>query len=389
MKKIKFLALAVVAMLASAAFVSCSKDDNNTPAPTPEPTPVVPESNWTKYQKAVNETIEAVQKKSGNKKAILLVAFGSTWQKAFNSFDATKKAYEQQFPGYDVFVSFSSAICINRAAAGEHANDPGEYKAEIRNYYSPNFWLEGFGQLECYKDITVQSLQVIPGEEFTRVVNYMKDFANNSLGDIDDDFLSQVTLRLGTPLLDTQDDVKEVAAGLNDVMKDKVKEGVVAFMGHGNPDTYDTYKANTRYTQLEEALQAINPNYYVGTVDMPENYKTFVYERMVNDKKTSGTVYLHPLMSVAGDHTHNDMAGDDGEDMEPKDWEVNDEGEIEDLSWKVYFGKLGYDCNDDTMVLNGLLDVPAILKVWMNHTKTAIESDPLDGFYHSKNPDVE
>ena len=101
----------------------------------------------------------------------------------------------QEFKDYDIYVSYSSAICINRAAAGEHKAEG----AEVRNYYAPNFWLHGFGAAR-YDEIVVQSLQVIPGEEFTRVVNYMKDFMNNSLGDLDDKYLSQVSLKLGAPL---------------------------------------------------------------------------------------------------------------------------------------------------------------------------------------------
>ena len=87
--------------------------------------------------------------------------------------------------------------------------------------------------------LLLQSLQVIPGEEYTRVINYIKDFANNANGDLDDDYLAGVTLKLGVPLLqDAVEDVALVAKELNALYKDKVAEGVVAFMGHGNPDSY-------------------------------------------------------------------------------------------------------------------------------------------------------
>ena len=79
-------------------------------------------------------------------------------------------------------------------------------------------------------------------------------------------------------------------------------------MGHGNPDNYDSFKANVRYTQLEEALQKFSKNYYVGTVDMKNNYKQDVMDRMKGNNIKNGKVYLHALMSIAGDHAHNDMA---------------------------------------------------------------------------------
>ncbi|MBO4571765.1 MAG: sirohydrochlorin cobaltochelatase [Bacteroidales bacterium] len=376
MKTIKSLAIAMMALLMAA---SCSD--------------INPGNNYAVYQDAVNKT---VKKEKKSDKVILLVAFGSTWQQAFDAFDETVAAYKSKFSGYDVFLSYSSAICINRAAAGENAADG----AEVRNYYAPPFWLNAFAQKGVqYKEIVVQSLQVIPGEEYTRVINYIKDFANNANGDISDEYLSKVVLKLGVPLLqDEEKDVKDVAKALNDLYKNQASKDVVAFMGHGNPDSYDTYKANVRYTQLEEALQALSPNYFVGTVDMMENFKTHVYERMVAAGLNTGSkkVYLHPLMSIDGDHGHNDMAGDDlPEKFEGKSYtiadllaEANDEGEVEDCSWKVFFGAKGsgFVCDNSTMIEKGLLELTSIRQIWINHTQDAINGEPLD-YYHSKNPE--
>ena len=361
MKKIKFFLMALAAISLSAGFMACSNDDDV--------------SNWQKYQDAVTQNVKSNKKQN---KAILLVAFGSTWQQAYDAFDGTVSAYMQQFPAYDVFLSFSSAICINRAAAGENV-DP-------RNFYAPNFWLNAFAQEGVrYDEIIVQSLQVIPGEEYTRVINYIKDFANNSNGDLDDEYLSKVVLKLGVPLLqDADKDVPEVAKQLNALYKTQAAEGAVAFMGHGNPDSYDTYKANVRYTQLEEALQTYSKNYFVGTVDMMGNFKTNVLQRMQDAGITSGKVYCHPLMSIDGDHGHNDMAGDD--DAWDNGYEPNEEGEVEETSWKKYFSRMGYVCNNETMIEKGLLELPSVRNVWMQHTKDAIAGEALD-YYHSKNPE--
>ena len=377
--KTRFFVFALLAFLAF-SFVSCEPATND-------------QYNYTAYQRAVNETVKAQKK---NNKAILLVAFGSTWQQAFDAFDATVDAYKKAFPSYDVYLSFSSAICINRAAAGENAADG----AEIRNYYAPPFWYTAFAQKGImYNEIVTQSLQVIPGEEYSRVVNYIKDFANNANGDLDDDYLSRVILKLGVPLLqDADKDVPAVAKALDALYKGQAANDIVAFMGHGNPDSYDTYKANIRYTQLEEALQEFNPHYFVGTVDMMENFKTHVYDRMADAglNKSNRKVYLHPLMSIDGDHGHNDMAGDDlPEKFEGKSYtfsqlmaEANDEGEVEDCSWKVFFNAdgSGFTCNNSTMIEKGLLELPTVRQIWMNHTQDAINGDPLD-YYHSKNPE--
>ncbi len=363
MKKIKWMMIAMMAIVVSMSFTACSDDDDDTA------------NNYTVYQNAVNQTVKSQKK---NNKVILLVAFGSTWQQAYDAFDTTVAAYKSAFPGYDVFLSFSSAICINRAAEGENVAS--------RNFYAPPFWMNAFAQDGVkYSEIVVQSLQVIPGEEYTRVINYIKDFANNSNGDIDDKYLANVTLKLGVPLLqDAESDVNAVATELNKLYSATATQGVVAFMGHGNPDIYDTYKANVRYTQLEEALQKFSKNYYVGTVDMMENFKTNVLARMQANGIRSGKVFCHPLMSIDGDHGHNDMAGDD--DAWNNGFEANDEGEVEDTSWKMYFHHMGYTCDNTTMIEKGLLELPTIRQVWMNHTKDAINGEPLD-FYHSKYPE--
>ncbi len=358
MKKIRFILAAMVA-IAGFSFVSCDKNSD-------EET----KNNYTRYQEAVDAQIN-----KKNDSAILLVAFGSTWDQAFNAFDETIEAYKKAFPKADVYLSYSSALCINRAAAGENTKP--------RNFYAPNFWLHGLGAAK-YSTIVVQSLQVIPGEEFSRVVNYIKDFANNSLGDLDDEYLSKVTIKLGMPLLAAEEDVKTTAATINKVYSSTAAKGVVAFMGHGNPDSYDTYKANIRYNQLEEELQKYSSNYFVGTVDAPENYKVQVLERMKEAGIVSGKVYLHPLMSIAGDHAHNDMGGDDGEDMKPADYEYNDEGEIEDLSWKCFFTQNGYTCGESELIMKGLLEVESIRNLWIEHTKAA---ETLEDYYHSMFPE--
>ena len=377
MNKIKFLMMALVAACVTFSFVACGDDNEKIVEKfvTKTDTVTVSGNNWSRYQDLVTADVKSKKKSD---KVILLVAFGSTWEQAFNAFDGTIEAYKQAFTGYDVFLSYSSAICINRAAAGENG--------VTRNYYAPNFWLNAFADKDVrYNEIVVQSLQVIPGEEYTRVINYMKDFGNNANGDLDDEYLSTVKLYLGVPLLqDAEKDVNRVAEELDKLYATQAGNGVVAFMGHGNPDSYDTYKANERYTQLEKALQQYSKNYFVGTVDMMGNFKTNVYGRMQKAGITSGKVFLHPLMSINGDHGHNDMAGDD--DAWDNGFEANEEGEVEDTSWKMYFHHMGYDCSDETVTPLGLLELQTIRQVWMDHTQAAIDGDPLD-FYHSKNPE--
>lgn len=374
MKKIKSLIIATLVMTTVApVFTACSDNDDKT-------------VNNLVSEYEVNDKMVAAQKAQSKKDvAVLLVAFGSTWNNAFLAFDATKKAYEAAFPEADVYVSFSSDICINRASAGENTDDNGNIVK--RNYYEPRYLLHAIGAAK-YSKIYVQSLQVIPGEEFAAVVASVKKFMNNGYigqAHLDDAYLAQLSetesIFLGMPLLnDPEKDVPEVAKQLNDLYKDEAAQGVVAFMGHGNPDSYDTFKANVRYTQLEEALQKLSPSYFVGTVDMPDNYKQDVMQRMQSKGISNGKVYLHALMSIAGDHAHNDMAGE-GDDY----WDAEDP-ESEDNSWLEFFSHNGY--NPEVPVSGkhpqGLLELPGVLNVWINHTKNA---QFLEDAYHSMYPE--
>ena len=314
-----------------------------------------------------------------------MVAFGSTWSNSFAAFDQTKAAYEKAFPEADVYVSFSSDICINRASAGENG--------EARDYYEPRYLLHAIGASK-YSKIYVQSLQVIPGEEFANVVACVKKFMNNGYiasAHLDDEYLKKLdedkAIFLGMPLLnDPDEDVPAVAQALHNLCKNEVAQGAVAFMGHGNPDNYDTFKANVRYEQLQDALRDLsgNNNYYVGTVDAPDMYKDDVLADMQDNGFTSGKLFLHTLMSIAGDHAHNDMAGE-GEEYQPKEgatWYDNEE-----VSWNEFFKHHGYTVNipvDKNEDPEGLLQIPAVQQVWINHTK---EAEFLEDAYHSMYPE--
>lgn len=369
MKQIKYLMLAMMAFIASATFTSCNSDDDNNGK----------QSNYDRYQQAVNQTVNT-QKKSN--KVILLVAFGSTWEQAYDTFDKVVDDYKAQFSGWDVYLSFSSAICINNARAGENV-DP-------KDYYDPEHWLTAIG-LAGYQQVVVQSLQVIPGEEYRRVRDsYVKDFMNNRNGDFSDKYMKSLDRQVvvGTPLMAEESDAKALAQTLNNEadVKAAVVEGIVAFMGHGNPEGYDYYGGNIRYLQLESYLRELNSNYYVGTVDMDQTYAEDVVEHikggkfnfsvgdmmytMNYDVNLSKKGQLYPLMSIAGDHAHNDMADEEDEEswfslfnaagIETAAYEAN----FSEACWKKYKSGEGY--------IPGLAERSAVRSLWMNHTRQAI-----------------
>ena len=237
----------------------------------------------------------------------------------------------------------------------------------------------------------VQSLQVIPGEEYRRVRDsYVKDFMNNRNGDFSDEYMKSLDRQVvvGTPLMAEESDAKTLATTLNNEadIKAAVSQGIVAFMGHGNPEGYDYYGGNIRYLQLESYLRNISQNYYVGTVDMDETYAEDVLSHIkggrydytvgamgytVNyERNNVKQAQLFVLMSIAGDHAHNDMADDEDEEswyslfnadgIATEAYETN----FTEACWKKYKSGEEY--------IPGLAERSAVRKLWMNHTSEAI-----------------
>ena len=351
MKRIKFLLMAFVAMTLGTGLVACSDDNDNSA------------SNFEKYMSAVETQVKNKKAKSGNKKAIVLAAFGSTWENAHKTFKDIVADYEndEDFKDYDVYFAFTSAKCINRSREGEH------YASQ--DFYAPNYWLEAIGR-QKYEEVIVQSLHIIPGEEFLRLRdNYVKDFKNDIYADLDDKYLEEgVKIFIGGPLLEAEEDVKDVADILDNEFGKYVKgNNVMAFLGHGNPANLNYGNGNQRYFDLEAALQKKNPNYFVATVDQEDNLVDNLYERMQDQGKvtTGATLTLHALMCIADDHAHNDMSGIENEDD----------------SWREFFVKKGFKCEYDgndanpsnNCILKGLGDYAAIRAIWKQHTKDAEE----------------
>ena len=77
----------IAAALTSFSLAACSDDDDDNKSSNI--------SNTERYQQEVDATVRS--QKTGDK-AILLVAFGSTWQQAYDAFDLTTKDITMLLP---------------------------------------------------------------------------------------------------------------------------------------------------------------------------------------------------------------------------------------------------------------------------------------------------
>ncbi len=343
----RFLALSLV--LSMGLFVACTDDDDN------------------------NDDRNAVEIVKKNNTALLLCSFGSTYEQPQTTYDQIVEDYKAVYPNTDIYMSFTSRTIISRV-----------YAQLGIAYAQPDLWLKAIGEAG-YDSVYVQSLHIIPGEEYLSLMN--TDVKKNFMIPYPD-----VAVAKSACLLETEEDVDIVAGILYNYYKARLDNGeVVALMGHGNPDTEYTH-ANQRYTQLEDALQELSgeKNIFVGTVDwgdmmfshIRDEIKAFAARKNITEENYSNvTVSLAPLMSIAGDHAQNDLLGDleDGQTMagvdpDEDDWEA-------EYSWKLKLEKLGFTISNDgsntdknNFNVVGLADHKAIRTLWVNHMKEAIEN---------------
>ncbi len=356
MKNLKYWLMATAFSFAGATFVGCSNEDdpNNTTNPAEE-------------QVKVQKTKDT---------AILLCTFGSTFEESIKTYDETIRDFEEAFPDADVYLSFTSRTCVNRVEA-----------ATGIARFQPDLWLNALGKAG-YEKVAVQSLHIIPGEEYLSLMNtdVKKKF-------MIEDF-PKVKVAKGTCLVYDENDAKQIASILFDAYKEKLtsKNNILLLMGHGNPDT--NYNANSKYSETEAELQKLtdNKNVFIGTVDYGESLfwpeegdanPECVYSKLTkycednNLKPEDITISLAPFMSIAGDHAHNDLWGiEEGDDFSTATPQA-------DACWRLKLLNMGFKIDNaeshndgaDKCTIKGLGDYASIRQIWINHLKS-VYNDP-------------
>lgn len=305
-----------------------------------------------------------------NDTALLLCSFGSTYEQPQATYQKIVEDYQAAFPNTDIYLSFTSRTIVTRV-----------YAKLGKAYAQPDLWLSAIGN-SGYKTVYVQSLHIIPGEEYLSLMN--TDVKKNFMVPFPD-----IKVAKSACLLETEDDVNAVAGVLYQYYKPRLDNGeVVALMGHGNPDT-EYVNANERYNQLETKLQQLSgkKNIFIGTVDWGAKMFSHVREELIAFASIEGKSYkdvivnLTPLMSIAGDHAQNDLLGDleDGQTMDKVDpYEEDKEAEY---SWKLKLEKLGFTISTNGTVTDangfnviGLADHKDIRSIWLGHMTEAAKN---------------
>jgi sirohydrochlorin cobaltochelatase len=267
---------------------------------------------------AQNHALAVHGGKKQMRKAILLVAFGTSDAEAQKTFLRVDEQARKTFPGVEIRWAYTSKMIRKKLAReGKVLDSPEVALAKLMD--------------EGATHVAVLSLHTIPGEEYHEL------YRNAHLYGLMEGGFEKILV--AKPLLSSPKDMDRVAAALlKNIPGRKPSDGVL-FMGHGT----ERHPADAIYLAMNQVFQDLDPNAFAGTV---EGRLSLEHVMPKLRSRNVGKVYLVPLMSVAGDHARNDMAGD-GPD-----------------SWKSILTKNGYKCE---VIMKGTADCPGVLDVWLDH----------------------
>lgn len=272
---------------------------------------------------SINFNIHAFALEKGDKAAILMVHFGTTFDDTRAlTIDAINERVMKEFPDMKVVEAYTSRIILSRLAQrGIIKSTPRQALLKLA--------------AEGYTHIFIQSTNVIDGVEMESLRNeadYLVPFFKE--------------VRICYPLLYSIEDCIAVEKILADIYSENVNENSgVILVGHGT-----STPANAIYSQMDYMFTAEgNPQFHVATV---EGYPTFDTTLSKLKSQKIKNVTLVPFMFVAGDHARNDIDGGWRENLEAQGFKVK-------------------------TVIEGLGQTPQIQDIYINHIKKGLEEKPL------------
>jgi len=256
--------------------------------------------------------------------------------------------YRKDYPGMPVLLAFTSRLMIKRLQEREGI--------AILNID------EALGKLACQgcKQVVVQSLQIIPGGEFHRLVSLSREYEKK-----DADPEKRMKITIGLPLLSGIEDCWRVSKNLPDLWNEPTEDGgsnagdeagrksqfafepkkeAVLLAGHGTG-----HPADAIYSQMAQVLKKDYGQVLLGTI---EGFPDLL--EMIDELKAAGVqkVRLRPFLLVAGGHAENDISGPAPD------------------SWKSTLERAGIEVD---FHLSALGEIEGIVQILKEHSLKALE----------------
>ncbi|MEN8135020.1 MAG: sirohydrochlorin cobaltochelatase [Thermodesulfobacteriota bacterium] len=263
----------------------------------------------------------AVVNVPSEKPAIVLAVFGTSHVSALPGIMDIFRSVQQAFPEEEVRLAFTSNIVRRIWRDRRHdqeflAAHPG-VPSEVLMVKGPLATIADL-QDEGHGYIIVQPTHIASAEEYADLSSYVAGF--NSIRTIKKRNMPLQKVILGRPALGVpgivheyhQDIERAARAVAVDVAQAREKGAALVYMGHGN----DHFSTGV-YVEFAEVMRHTYPD-VLTYVTMVEGFPSYglLDREMARDKVRK--VYLKTLMTVAGDHAKNDMAGAEDDSLKSR-----------------------------------------------------------------------
>lgn len=274
---------------------------------------------------------------------ILVVSFGTSFNESrTEDIGGIERAVQRAFPDWSVRRAFTSQIILNHILARDGEQIDSVAQALER-------------AVRCgVRELVVLPTHLMPGTEYDLLLQELSAFRHHF-----------ARLAVAGPLLGSVDEpddpdkravaelvVREVLsqAGYESAAKAQARGSALVLMGHGT-----SHRARVTYLQMQRQMDLLGyANVFVGTVEGDPAETRMEVMREAAHAAGYTQVVLAPLMVVAGDHAHNDMAA-------------------EEDSWRSDFESSGY-FTSVSCVLAGLGRLPGVQEICVRHAREAMEA---------------
>ncbi len=254
------------------------------------------------------------------KTGILLAAFGTATPQGEATLRRFAQRVRDRYPDVPVRWAFTSPAMRERLAGARKKSDSvGKALRKMA--------------FERYESIAVQPLHVVPGIEYTDVLDECAAEASQFSA-----------LAAGAPLLAGGEDMDALArALLAGLPPSRAAGDAVLFAGHGSRHDSAAY-----YAALSRAVTGIDPLAFVATMKGEVQLHQALPLLLAKGVRH---VWLVPLLAVIGRHALEDLAGNRPD------------------SWRTLLEAQGLTC---TPVLTGMAEMPCFADVWIDHLDKAL-----------------
>lgn len=229
--------------------------------------------------------------KETNKKAILIVNFGTThFDTRKNTIEVLINEVKEKFSDFEIRECYTSRIILKKLREKNiFIDNPVEAMEKLKN--------------ERYTHIIIISSNVVDGIEYKALVKNIEHFYR--------DFKE---IRIAPPLLNTNTSFLKVAKTLNGYFGNPKEKEAYLFVGHGTLDSSDS-----AYPCMDYIFKYLGYSYYMGTI---KGFPSINEIKKILAKDGIKKVTLIPFLIVAGEHAKNDIANVWKEELEKNGFEV-------------------------------------------------------------------